>query len=430
MKKEVLIGTFFLILSNNPLFAAGTVSLEHNIGVNSVGQEKNYSQSYADLSITDKKEILRWDGVVDFSARAYTSNDQGAIFSLSEAYITKTQGRTSYSVGRKILPWNPNEKTWGLNELNGQRAFNLTETNQEGISGLHFVRQASYSKLHIFASFLHIPQLNPTFTTDKGIIKGKNEWANLPPTRVRFQDNDVPVYYKVIFPEISEIILQPSAGIYNSWESSDNTFYGYATFKPENSIRINATGYYEQFEEERALVTAKPFVNHHVVTGLGWKNEGERVSYGVNVERISPLNGKDDSFVFESLKIEPIYRDETFVTSQLSWNTDRFNVELAHIYLAEGNDVISNAFAKKPRWRNAVGLGTSYSFTDNFNVNVNVKRDLELSDVVIKSQLNYKLSKHTLVSSGVQLIEAPDENSFWAPYRVNDSVFSRISFLY
>lgn len=157
MKKKVLLGTFFLNLVNNPVNAAGTISIEHNQGMNEVRQSKNYSDTYVDLTVSDKEEILRWDGVVDALARLYPDKDQGAIFLVGEAYLSKTHGRTKYSVGRKVLKWNPNEKAWGLSDLNAQKGFNFTDNDQEGINAFHFERQSAYSRLHLFTSFLHIP---------------------------------------------------------------------------------------------------------------------------------------------------------------------------------------------------------------------------------------------------------------------------------
>src|SRR5690606_6488880 len=96
----------------------------------------------------------------DASFRLYL-DDQELNYSLSEAFVTTGDGTNTYTVGRKVLNWNPTEVFWGLNHLNARRSFTLLDLEREGIIGFHWDRKMGDLELNFVLSYLYIPQLNP-----------------------------------------------------------------------------------------------------------------------------------------------------------------------------------------------------------------------------------------------------------------------------
>src|SRR5690606_2153871 len=103
--------------------------------------------------------------------------------SLSEAFVTTGDGTNTYTVGRKVLNWNPTEVFWGLNHLNARRSFTLLDLEREGIIGFHWDRKMGDLELNFVLSYLYIPQLNPGLEVKNGAITSKSEWVRRPPSR-------------------------------------------------------------------------------------------------------------------------------------------------------------------------------------------------------------------------------------------------------
>jgi hypothetical protein len=428
MKKKVILGIFFLTFSTNGVNGKGRVSIQMHQRLNTPA-DQGVSDQFIEVDSKEKRDFSRWDGVYSFSARMH-GNDRGGVFSLPEAYLSKLNGRTTYAIGRKILNWNPNEKFWGAGDLNAVRGFSHLEDVQEGIMGFHFEKEYPKGRLAFFASALHIPQVNPTFRSKDGKVEGKNEWATAPPGFVRYQNKDIPVFYQIIYPSTDKILLHQSIGVRGEVDSNIGSFALYGMYKPENAIRLNATGFYEQDDEERAFVWAKPFVNQHVVVGGGWSHrwgnekEWQGASY---VDSVRPLSKGDESFEFASFKIQPTYINETYSTSSLSYHNSIYNIQMSYIHFLEGDVSNTNVFGKKPKWKRAVGIGLDVSPLDQIKLKANHKYDLKLKDSTTSLEGEYFFNKHFHLALGLQVLNAPSNRSFWAPYRSNDTIYSKLS---
>lgn len=429
MSRKLITGTFFPLLLTAKVYGSGSLSYGYLQSINESQNSSDISASYVDIESSDNVEVRKWDGVYNASLRVYPdSND--LLFSLSEAYFSQNSGRSQYSVGRKILNWNPNEYFWGLGDLNALKGFNLTEQDQEGITAFHFQRESKSGELHLFASFLHIPQMNPTFTNKDGTIEGRNEWSKVPHRFVSYQGNRIPIYYKIQYPTPQEIALQGSVGAMGRFFTKSGDWTVYSTYKPENSIRINATGYYEQFENEQAVVKAKPFITHHFLAGAGWEKEFGSLKAAFNVQTVRPIEASDESFKFEALKVEPVYNKETTATFSLTHQTDTFTISANALSMIEGDVENENDFAVKPEWRQAIGLGYSWKLTDSLSWQGHWRYDLNYLDNITSNTIVWNSSKHTKVSANLLMIDSPDNKSHWAPFRANDSGSIKFSFLY
>lgn len=398
--------------------------------------DSQVDDNFVQLDFNDKRDQGRWDLVYNGSLRQYTG-ERGLMFSVPEAYISRNIGRSEFTLGRKIISWNPNDEFWAMGEINSLKNFNLLETDREGLFGLHFQRRTKNVSFLLFVSGINVPQVNPTFTADGGEVKGKNEWSNPPPKYVRFRGNNVPVFYDVIYPNAQDIALQESGAIKLDIHNEKSMLSLYGGYKPEPGIRIVATGYYEQLETERAVVQAKPFVNHHTFYGASINHDfsGRENDRGLSLhaafDGIAPDRGTDTIFdQFESLKIQPVYERVSYATTSIKWRDPFFRMSFNFLNLVEGGATNTNVFAKKPRWRRAVGADVKWSLTDDLQLVADYKYDLITRDMGFIASADYQFARHFFVGLGVQIIDSPNNTSFWAPFRSNDSLLGRFSFIF
>jgi hypothetical protein len=431
MVKNLIFGTFFLF--NSSVLAAGALSFGQ-IGRMNTPLDSGVDNQFIQIDVSEKKEAGRWDVVYQGSLRHYTG-DRGQIISVPEAYVSRNIGKSEYTVGRKIINWQKSSPFWAMGEISPLKNFSLLEQDQEGFFGLHFERKTERWGLMVYASGINIPQINPTFSSENGTVTGKNEWSYPPPSAVRFRDNDIPIFYTVEYPEASEIVLQNSAALKIDYtgDVAHCSFFG--GVKPEPGIRINATGFYDQGERDQAVVKAKPFVNHHYFWGSGCDKTFNSVLSGNleisgGVEGVIPQIGTDDSFEFQALKIQPVYERITYLTAQARWSNPYASLSLNSLYLADGDTVNTNVFAEKPRWRRAVGGQFSWDIRESLSLFMDYKYDIKTRDMAFLSRMDFRVFKHVSIGAGIQVLDSPDENSFWAPFRSNDSVIGQMAYLF
>ncbi len=429
-KVIVLITT---LLTGHSLKAAGSLVFGQ-LGRMNTPFDEGVDNQFLQLNISDKREAGRWGLVYRGSLRYYTG-DRGLMVSVPEAYLSRSIGKSEYSLGRKVIDWQESTPFWAMGEISPLKNFSLLEQEREGLFGLHLKRKKNSWAIMLYASGVNIPQINPSFTGKNGAVLGKNEWAYPPPSSVRYRDKDIPIFYTVERPELSEVLLQNSIGAKVDYTVSGNHCSLFGGVKPENSMRLNATGFYEQSDSERAVVMAKPFTNHHYFWGSGCSRSFNSRSFGLfevsaGIDGVIPKRGVDDSFEFQALKIQPVYQRLTYMTAQGKWSNAYASLSLNSLYLVDGDTINTNIFSQKPRWRQAIGGEFSWAILEGINLFMDYKFDLKTRDMVFISHLSFQISRRFMVGAGIQVLNAPDSNSFWAPFRSNDSFIGQLSYAF
>jgi len=358
-------------------------------------------------------------------ARYYNGNGRWAV-SVPELYYRKDRTNSHMAFGRQILDWAPNEKFWLLGELNPQRGFNLLEENQEGVMGAKFSRSKGPFQVDVFGSYLYAPQLNPGYAIQDGRVVGQTEWSKLPPTKVSYNDAEVPLRYTLENPDMGKLIFRPTLGMRLglNWGSGGVSVYG--IHKPESQVRINATGHYEQDTVEQAAVTAKPFANQQNIVGTHVMQKLGQVELTVGGMAISPEKKGDPDFQFEAIKIQPVYEDYVYSYAGAAYKSAYGEISANYIELMNNLNGKEVMLGKTTRWRKAVGGKVDYNFSDRFVFAVSYRQDLEIGDRLLTQSVGYNVSKSAKVMAGIEFLEAPQKTSFWASYRTNDSVYTRL----
>ncbi len=424
----VCLSSFFASKS----FAKGTLTYGNIQHLNDPQLDGAGSQ-WVDYSYFNRKESGRFLLVADADLRVYPDAESTTpMLSASELYVDYHMGSANLSFGRRILDWDPTEKYWNMGLLNATRGFNPLEQDQEGIMALRVIKRFSGFQAEAFGSFVHVPQLNPSLAIKDGRIISSNPWAKLPPRSAGLQGVQIPIYYELEMPAYTDLLLQPSLGARMKVDLGRRSWLsGYYTWKPENTMRINATGYYEQDTEERAYVRARPFVNHHQVAGAAFVTKlSDRTRFQASYINIIPEKGGDDGFKFESLKIQPNYIDEAYARAAVVYENDYSTYSINAIERLKGEVKEDDILGTKPRWKRAVGLFIKHAFNDKFGVRGDWKYDVALKDIVLKQDVWWNVDKHLTFGVGTELIQSPKASSYWNYVRSNDSFYSSASYTF
>ena len=419
----------------------GTVNYEKFIRLNSPpyrsnsGDLINFSGETAPI---DPSHEFDYFGMGDL--RLYFQDNNSINYSLQEAYLHYKGSSFQLDVGRKILDWNQNEKYWSLGYLNANQGFTLLSTEEEGVTGALFSTSSGAFEYDLLLSYLFIPQINPSIDFKNGEVQSKSDWVRLPPKRTVKDGLELPIYYKISNYKVTDIVLQKSLGANVRYNWNQGGLAAFVIYKPENTIRANASAYYDSVVLKQVVVEADPSVNHHAYCGLqifqafGDVKTRGGISYvdpNASLGRDVPLFNSDTRKTFKSdfFTINPRYDVEAY--SHASANLDRksYILSLNYIQLITKNTRASDDFfSDTVKWKRAFGGSVTIVFNDYFHFLFDLKYDLARFDNIVKSEIVFNYKKQIHISVGVEVLKAPENNSYWSYYRANDLMYSSLGF--
>lgn len=385
-------------------------------------------------------------GKIDLSANARL-NPQHVDLSLPEAYLTYTGvAGDKYTLGRKILNWNSSEQFWQLEHINGQRSFQLMDDQQEGSLGLMIDNPSGSFRSQFFLSYFYVPTLTPHIVAQDGKVTTNSGWYKLPPAEGA--DPDIGRFnlnYNVERPNSRDVFLQKTMGVRLSYAFSNGvSLSGYGLYKPEPRLRINAAVNY--VENRTAFVDATAAVNHHFVSGgeVKWDiNDNYTIYTGATfVDPTARLAGDFDSltaklsteeeeFSNRFIKIEPKYENEVYTYAALTYRQPIFSITAHGLkYLTEHNQGSDEVYSETTRWDTAGGLSGSYALTERLITSAHLRYDFVRKDNLLKGDINYNPFRKFIVGFALETLKAPSEESFWSPYRAQDTVTTYIKYRY
>tara|TARA_R110000868_G_scaffold132381_9_gene343348 strand:- start:366 stop:1721 length:1356 start_codon:yes stop_codon:yes gene_type:complete len=444
----------FLILSSAAVSAQVELMAEKFQRLNDPGVTTR-SEDRLTLDVLSEGEFLLIDNTeakFDGSFRLYI-DDQEFSYSISEAFLESSDGTNSFSVGRKVVDWNSNEVFWGLNHLNSRRSFTLLDEKREGLIGFHYDRKMGDLEFNFILSYLYVPQLNPGLKVENGAVVSKSEWVRRPPTSTMVNDKSVPIYYNLNEPALSDVLLNKTIGANLTWNWGEKKTAGklnsYILYKPENSLRINAEAYYD-LDLKQVTVNANPVVNHHAVLGVGFEQGVDvgapgttkllanfevidpNAKLGKDFAVLDPIKMKEQNREFNSefFKINPNYKRESHFTLALNHSNNYFDIGLNYFGLLTEASTGDDFYSDTARFENAVGIWLEARPSERLTWLIDLKHDLNRSDIIVRTDLAYRFTKNTLGAVGVEALVAPKAESFWSSYRANDSVYFSFGYVF
>ena len=82
------------------------------------------------------------------------------------------------------------------------------------------------------------------------------------------------------------------------------------------------------------------------------------------------------------------------------------------------------------KWKNAVGMSVHYEISDRYTLDAKVQADIENLDRFFKAELKYRYSSFAEIIVGAEIIDAPEDTSFWSTFRSNDSSYAKLSYIF
>lgn len=410
---------------NNPLYRSES------------GDFFNLSYSSHSIDATNK---------IDFFAagdlRLYFNGNNAVNYSLQEAYARYNGDSFQLTIGRKILDWNTNEKYWSLGYLNANQSFTLLSGEEEGVTGLQFKKEIGSFEFDLLLSYLFIPQVNPSLSFKNGEVVSQSDWVRLPPKKTVVTGQEVPIYYKLNKVNIAKIIFNKSVGGNIRYKWNQGGISAFAIYKPENSLRVNASAYYDNVILNQVVVETDPTVNHHAYYGIQVFQNVSSIKIQGGLSFVDPnmrlgrdfpvgINNSRKNYQTDYFVIHPRYDKEAY--SHLSANLDKktYSLSLNYIHLLSKNFRASDDFySDTVKWKKAIGGTVAYAFSDSFKFLFDLKYDIERFDNIVKSEIVYNFKDKVLLSLGVEMLKAPLDNSYWSYYRANDTFYSSVGLLF
>lgn len=403
----------------------------------SAGDLINFSYDSAPIDDSKKLDVF---GMGDL--RLYFQDNNALNYSVQEAYVRYKGGNYKLFIGRKILDWNENEKYWSLGYLNGNQAFTLLSNEEEGLTGILLNTEFKPFEFDFLFSYTFIPQLNPSIDFQKGEVRSKSDWVRLPPQKTIISGTEVPIYYKVKNYNIAKIIFNKSLGGNLRYTWGKGGVSAFAIYKPENRLRANAEAYYDNIVLNKVVVEADPTVNHHAYYGiqvfqafgdLKTKAGLSFVDPNAHIGKDFPIDITNARKTFKSpyFSINPSYEKEAYSHFSANLGRNNYILSLNYIHIISKNIRTNDDFSSDTvKWKRAFGGGFTYFITDSFSVLFDLKYDLARFDNIVKSELKYNYKNKVNVSLGLEVLKAPDDNSYWSYYRANDTLYSSIGLFF
>ncbi len=421
--------TIFCVLTFNT-YAAERIkkaSLHHqnNYPGGDVGNKKgNHFSTQFDGEYSKNQEHLH-----TASKLSLRHTDAGEFqVSVMEAYAKYKYPYLDVQLGRFVVPWAPLDEKWGMGYLNNRKNFTFYDPGQEGLIGAKLkLKNKIGLKFETFGSFLYIPELNPSSTVENGEVKSKNIWTQAPPKYADINGTLTPISYYLDKPDLADIIMRGSFGQMVGLEKEffeANFFY---FLKPENSIR--PAGDARLTTDGKIIANIKAKLYYEEVYGGSLTLKPKNTNVYFSVLRVDPKNmPANDPLYVQYVKIETKLEARDYVGAGIDYELDNLKVGANWIALVSQPEKSNDLIGNKSRFREAIDLFLTWKITDRLKNTFDIKKDFIKNDTIIMEDLSYAIGKGFEVGGGVNLIDSPNNSSYWAKFRDNDQIYASLGY--
>ena len=411
----------------------GDFGFQSNALVQDVGEVVG-NKHFGDLNLNYHSLV---DGNVykKFEVSARVNNEEELMYSFKEAMIEYRYSTSSLYLGRRVLPWSQVDEAWGLGRVNNRVNFDYFEPGQEGLIGIFYDKKFdSGFTMALYGSFIYVPELNPARQIEKDARKVtcKNPWCKPQPDSVEVEGKNVPIYYDVAYPEISDVVFRYSSGLKFGYEKNSFSTDIFYIRKPENSISVIAEITAEA-DLSQINVEATPQFYYHDVSGANANyNLNDKVSvYGSAISIIPSKFPDGDQPYIEYTGLKPRKIKEEYLSLGTKYTNDDLVTKISYIARVSEFDRKNEALAEYPRWNQAVQFSYGKRITRKVDLFLDYKYDMLTEDRLTMFKANYRFKPSIIGSLGINIIGTnPDEKSYWSDFENNDSVYSSLKYIF
>lgn len=365
---------------------------------------------------------------------AKVNNEEVLQYSIKEALIEFNYSTSRLAMGRTTLDWSHADKVWSLGRVNNRVNFDYFEPEQEGLVGFFYDKKFSNGiNLGVFGSFLYVPEMSQglVIDKDKGTVKCKTPWCEAPSASAEIEGKNVPIYYDVQYPEISDVVLRSSFGMNLGYRFNKYVHVsGFYLRKPENEISISAE---VSAQADLSMINAEvtPQFYYHDVKGgnIEVRISDELMVYGAAISSVPNKFPDSEEPFIQYTGIKPKKKAEDYLSGGLSYNNGDFKSHAGYIARVSEFDTENDILVNYPRWNQAVHLAVSKNLSRKVFVALDYKYDMLTEDRLTMFKTSYSFGPSIVATIGVNMIGSSDsKDSFWSKYENNDSAYSSLKY--
>ncbi len=368
-----------------------------------------------------------------FEIKTKVNNEEVLQYSLKEAIIDYKYSNSRFAFGRTTLDWSHADRVWSLGKVNNRVNFDYFEPEEEGLVGLFYDKKYSNGvDISLFTSFVYIPEMSQGMIMDKekGTITCKTAWCDAPSASAEIEGKDVPIYYEVNYPEVSDAVLRFSSGLKLGIEFGNiyiNTFY---LRKPENQFSVSAEVSTPPEVSQINVEVTPQFYYHDVKGGNAEIKLSETLKLYTSAISIVPEkfpDGDEPYIQYTGIKMKK--KKEDYYSGGLAFDDGSFRSHLGYIARVSEFDTENDILVNYPRWNQAVHFSASKDFSRKIFVHLDYKYDMLTEDRLTMFRTSYSFGPSVVASFGVNVIGTnQSEESYWTKFENNDSVYSSLKY--
>ena len=418
---------------NKESLLKGSVDFRHNQVVDNVGEVPGNSY-FGSLDL--KYDSLSDTGVykaIDIRARM---NDEEVLqYSIKEALYELKYSNSRVGFGRTNLEWSQIDNTWSLGKINNRINFDYFEMDREGLIGVFYDEKFSNGfDFGFFVSELYVPEMSQGMIIDqnKGTITCKTPWCDAPASSAEINGSTIPIYYKVEYPDISDVVFKTSTGIRLGYSMFNDRVYitGFGMVKPENEMSVTAE-ISTPASNNVINVVATPQFYYHTVYGANVElRPSEQLKlYSSAITSVPSTNPDGDEPLIEYTGIKPKKKKEEYIGFGAKYSNGDFKGHLGYIARVSEFDTENDILVNYPRWNQALTLALSKNLTRKVFVGLDIKYDMLTEDRLTVFKTDYMFGEDLIATFGVNVIGTnPDKESYWSKFENNDAAYTSLKY--
>lgn len=347
-------------------------------------------------------------------------------------------------LGRHKVNWSELDTRWNFGVWQPIFKWNPLSPESQGLTGLFWNYENSWSELTFFASPVYLPNQGPSFEiNDQGEFVRGHPWFRRPPSYIRVLDEVSKVEYNFEKPSESSVVAQSSYSarvrIKNDEGSRAQLSYAY---KPMNNLSLAYVGLLD-IAKDRGVVNIQPYVDYHSVLGVDgqWARKNWKLGVSMIADRPEPSSERPENKTYPEMQAAQLYSayiDFDLKYIQLSLETlEVFNGDVVD----RGEDAssqrvsISNRYlftqAQRASLKNIFLIRKGRRVATELSLTQSQKNDFQL----IQAHSYLQFSKMWSAFADLQLVRAQIEMSVnkqneIAQYANNDKISLGISYVF